>query len=64
VPEVPNIPVRCPQSGPELGHKKKKIAGTCSDPDDRVDLSPGKLFSKPPGSKSQHIHICHSVGIL
>lgn len=42
----------------------EKIAGICSDPDGRVDLSLGKLFSKPPDSKSEHTHICHSVGIL
>lgn len=42
----------------------EKIAGICSDPDGRVDSSLGKLFSKPPNSKSEHTHICHSVGIL
>ena len=46
------------------GRREKKLAGSCSDPDDRVDLSPEMLFSKPPGSKPQHTHICHSAGIL
>lgn len=53
---------RCPRADIELGNDGK-IAGICSDSDDRADLSPGRLFWEPPGSAFQHTHTQHSVSI-
>lgn len=42
------------------GKRKNSWHIIFSDPDDRVHLNSGKLFPKPPGSRSQCIHLCHS----